>query len=433
MSPEVFTSGPFAGVSVTDAFARAAHQEEPVVVKLDPIAWPDGKGPVLEPLGDYQPGTKISALDAKARADVLLLLYTEYEIRHLLDVFTNNNAWTPARRAKWNPYCHNFAKYKASIQRIDSSDALKEGAFGYLSALKIGDKKVVLFKSELHPKVNGTALPFVPVLEQLVAELQPSLVISTGTAGAIGKKINCGDVAITARARFHCREHYPAFPDITTLTQNRTELTSTAVPNPKYLNYASEHLTKLSLPGLAKCYEKVGKRPGNGFLQKNVEPRIYTSHLVPPPAGQPMDIVSADFLTVDDVGDFERLQPLGVMNDTDDAFAFYAIGKLPAGQRPQWLSVRNASEPQIANPGLPKSTPPAKVEEALKTTAGAIYGVYQYCTTLNSAFACWAVVAGVWAAGFARQEVPPGSAALIATVISRPCGDGSKCVVDIST
>jgi hypothetical protein len=27
--------------------------------------------------------------------------------------------------------------------------------------------------------------------------------------------------------------------------------------------------------------------------------------------------------------------------------------------------------------------------------AGAIYGVYQYCTTLNSAFACWGVIAGM--------------------------------------
>jgi hypothetical protein len=28
-------------------------------------------------------------------------------------------------------------------------------------------------------------------------------------------------------------------------------------------------------------------------------------------------------------------------------------------------------------------------------TAGAIYGVYQYCTTLNSAFACWSILAGM--------------------------------------
>jgi hypothetical protein len=27
--------------------------------------------------------------------------------------------------------------------------------------------------------------------------------------------------------------------------------------------------------------------------------------------------------------------------------------------------------------------------------AGTVYGIYQYCTTLNSAFACWGVIAGL--------------------------------------
>ena len=32
------------------------------------------------------------------------------------------------------------------------------------------------------------------------------------------------------------------------------------------------------------------------------------------------------------------------MNDTDDAFAFFAIAQM-AGAKPAWVSVRNASEP----------------------------------------------------------------------------------------
>jgi hypothetical protein len=89
------------------------------------------------------------------------------------------------------------------------------------------------------------------------------------------------------------------------------------------------------------------------------------------------------------------LQPLGLMNDTDDAFAFFAIDELPAAQRPKWLSIRNASEPQIVVPPFPAGTTPTQVIDKLKSVAGAIYGVYQYCTTLNSAFACWGVVAGL--------------------------------------
>jgi len=77
---------------------------------------------------------------------------------------------------------------------------LKEGLFRYLSAVKIGGKTVVLYKSELHPKADGDLLPFVPVMGQLVSELAPSLVVSTGTAGAIGNHLQCGDVTRSADA-----------------------------------------------------------------------------------------------------------------------------------------------------------------------------------------------------------------------------------------
>ncbi len=61
--------------------------------------------------------------------------------------------------------------------------------------MKITGKNVVLYKSELHPKQDGTPLPFVRVIQQLIAELPPDVVVTTGrtgTAGAIGIWIYCG-------------------------------------------------------------------------------------------------------------------------------------------------------------------------------------------------------------------------------------------------
>jgi hypothetical protein len=106
-----------------------------------------------------------------------------------------------------------------------------------------------------------------------------------------------------------------------------------------------------------------------------------------------MVVVSADYLTVDDSADSEGLESLGILNDTDDAFLAFAIGEL--ARPPPWLSVRNASEPQIVAKPFPPGTSPQQVIDQLKGTAGTIYGIYQYCTTLNSAFACWGVVAGL--------------------------------------
>jgi hypothetical protein len=90
----------------------------------------------------------------------------------------------------------------------------------------------------------------------------------------------------------------------------------------------------------------------------------------------------------------EGLQPLGIMNDTDDAFLFYAVS-LVNGTPPKWLSMRNASEPQIVVSAFLPGTTPAAIVNKLKGVAGSIYGIYQYCTTFNSAFAGWGVVAGM--------------------------------------
>jgi hypothetical protein len=75
------------------------------------------------------------------------------------------------------------------------------------------------------------------------------------------------------------------------------------------------------------------------------------------------------------------------MNDTDDAFAFFAIAQR-AGAKPAWFPVRNAFEPQVVAPA-------SSSQDTIKSLAGTIYGIYQYCTTLNSAFACWVFVAGL--------------------------------------
>jgi len=394
MPETLFKTGTFAGFSVHDEFALAANRETGVVFNLGAISWPDQLGPAPLPLGDYQPGQKITG-PINFKADVLILLYTELETRAFLDVFTGNNDWSPSRQNTWYFYAHNFASLKNNIQGINDSDALRNGFFGYLSAVSIGDQKVVIYKTELHAKVNGNKLAIVPVIQQLVTELQPSLVISTGTAGGMGGVLNCGDVAVTSSARFRVSTQYPTFPEINSLSQSNTALSNNVAVNDKYINYAADNFTKLTLPSLAQCYNEFATRAGYAFLKKNTDPpSIYVTSINPVPGPEPMAVVTADFLSVDDSSDAEGLEPLGIMNENDDAYAFFAISKLPAGQQPQWLSIRNASDPQVVVPPIPAGTSQSQVVKQLSSIAGAIFGVYEYVTTINSAFACWAVVAG---------------------------------------
>jgi hypothetical protein len=395
MKEKVYKSDPFRNVSVNDTFARAASQETTVTVSLGPVAWPKGLAPTAQPFGAYKPG-KIITTAVSVPTDVLVILYTEQEISAFLDVFTGTPGWTAATRKAWCLYGHNFATFKGSIQGMSGDDALEAGAFGYLSSLSVGGVNVTLFKTELHPKSNGPDMPFVPVIGQLISELGPRLVITTGTAGAIGSQLQCGDVVITNTARLHCISNYPAYPDMNTMSRANTQLQSGAQVSGAYVQYAAANYTKLSLPGLAKCYAEIGGRSGYSFLKKNTQaPSIYVRGVNAVPGPEPMDIVSADYLTVDDNNDSEGLQALGTMNDTDDAFVSFAIAQLPAAQQPQWLSVRNASEPQVYSPAFPAGTSATAIVNKLKAIAGPVYGIYQYCTTLNSAFACWGVIAGM--------------------------------------
>lgn len=390
--PTRFASRSFVGVSKTDSFRVAAQNENPVVFKLPSFSFPTGLAPSPGAFSGLTPGKTVTTALSQP-CDVLVLLYTEYELRSLLDVFTGDSTWDETRQKTWYGYGHNFSTFKPMIE--DGDDATDAGILGFLYPMKIGSVHVVLYKSELHPKGNGLQVPFIPVIKQLAGELAPKLVLSTGTAGAVGSHIQCGDVAITDSARFHLQKTYGgSLASLNTLSKNQTQLKSAFTVNDQYVKYAAQNFTKLSLPGLHQCYEKIGERPQyKSFLKKNTAaPSIYLTGVNPAPAPQPMDIVSADYLTVDDSTNDEKLQSQGIMNDTDDAFAFFALGELPAGKQPKWLSVRNASEPQIVDPTLGQQSSPAK---ALSSLAGAIYGVYQYCTTLNSAFACWGVIAGM--------------------------------------
>jgi len=401
---KVFKTGTFRGVDIHDPFAVAALQEDPVVVDIGSVPWPSGLAPKVTTLGSHRPGTRISG-PLNATADVLIVLYTDEETQALLEVFTGNNSWGPARQKQWCGYAHNFAKFKAMIGNIGDDKALQQGLFGYLSAMKIGGKTVVLYKSELHPKQNGDQLPFIPVLQQLITELAPGLVISTGTAGAIGAALNCGDTVITGSARFHVQNQYADDPQINLMSQDHALLTSTAAVSPQYVDYAIANLTGLSLSGLAHCHTEVIGQSGYGFVRPNtVPPKIYVAGSTNVPGAESMAIVSADYLTVDDNHDLEGLQALGTMNDTDDAFLFYAISRL-TGPKPAWLSIRNASEPQITA-SIPAGTSASAVTRKLAGIAGRIYGIYQYCTTLTSAFACWAVVAGLPANADSRRTRP---------------------------
>jgi nucleoside phosphorylase len=223
----------------------------------------------------------------------------------------------------------------------------------------IGEAKVVLFKSDLHPATDGIKLPMVVLWQQIVGQVKPSLVITTGTAGGVGAGTQLGDVVATGSVRWDADSTFGSEPWAhTTFTSDSGQ----AVLELAAVQALLEHAQSVLMPVNAKV------------------PRTGTPQIL---GGT---TVTTDFFAFDDAADHYGLrayEPDTRAVEMDDAALGLACVGLSAP--PPWLSVRNASDPQMNLPSL--------AEEKLK--AADVYREYGYYTTTCSAIACWAIIAGL--------------------------------------
>jgi hypothetical protein len=341
--------------------------------------WPAKLRPVVKGLPDQE---RTSAAPA---TDLMVITYTTDETRAMSYVFTGQNEFEQS----WRPYGHNFSAIKPRITAglvgpHKKPTVLAQGVMAYLQLVTVRRTRVLLVKSEMHPARNGKHLPFIDLVRQLVEECTPRLVVTSGTGGAVGSHLNCGDVVVTDTALFHCRQSYSDYPEIPSIKSGGrpAPLASSVDPDVRPIQHANQRMMKLTVPGLLGDAAKLHAH-GVAFVTANQEPQIYCKHV---PGARAMNVLSADYFSVDDSHDTEGLQELGIIDDMDDAFVALAIEKADTAEKPRWLSIRNASEPQL----------PYSADEAVtKDTASKIYDSCGYHTSINGAFACWAIAAGL--------------------------------------
>jgi len=189
--------------------------------------------------------------------------------------------------------------------------------------------------------------------------VRPKVMITTGTAGAIGADVLLGDVVIAAHTRFDCTTQFKNEP--WALASYQTSALPAGV-----LAAITPDLTRVN------ASRTPGARP---------QPEIWTGD-------QQAVVVTTDLFAFDDSTDFYKLQGLGRACDMGDARVGNAM---QACSGVEWYAVRNASDPQIANPNGDI--------KAAEQKAGQIYAEWGAFTTAASAIATWAIID----AGFNRQ------------------------------
>jgi len=319
--------------------------------------------------------------DPLPRADYVVITWTVAELQALADVLT------PAiPRTRWHPYDRDFeTKYLPQIRSGAPARAAKRQA-SYCPST-IGDKSVLCMKSELHLNQDGVStgdgtatLPVADLFRQIIAEVRPKLIITTGTAGATYADHDLGDVMITRAAKFRCQREFRNESFANQTYRSDFEVSQDRFEDAKSLLLA--HAGELTEPDFAPPTTKY-RIPGDRRVlpgRKNSPALLLDGR----DFAEFRPMLTTDFFEFGTSTNHLANEGCGV--EMGDAALGMVCDELGA-QAPRWLVVRNASDPQI-NGDLPRSP------DIQAMWAVWFYEQYGYWTSVSSAIACWAIIAG---------------------------------------
>lgn len=320
----------------------------------DQVPWPVANAPRPEPLNPLP--ADADALSRFAGYDAVVMTYTAKEAETMATLFT------PGYPLKtWYQYRHNLTAYIPLVTSPQAPFNLPDWpryyhSLGLYFPCRIGEARVLLFKSGLHLDHDGPAIPFRRLVDEVMRAVRPKCFISTGTSGAIGADVALGDVVIPGRVRFYCTEK---FSDATQFPWSVNTYSPTPIPN-------------AALAAISPALTSVNARKINNDYNARSVPKIWSD--------ASDVIVTTDFYQWDNTADTFRLQGKGRACEMCDAMVGDVMQSYP---RTPWFLVRNCSDPQIPAMGDRRREKSLAGEISLK------YGGY---TTAASVIATWAII-----------------------------------------
>jgi nucleoside phosphorylase len=342
-----------------------------------PFGYPDGLAPTPQPIAP--PPDPDAPLP---HADILIVTWTAAEQRALADVFTPGFG-----RDRWYRYSRDFASHYVPLIR-QGAPALGVRRLGSWFPTQVGGTSIICFKSELHLNQDGigtgdgtATLPVKDMFQQLIREVQPSLVLTIGTAGAVYADHQLGDVVVTRAAKFRLTREFRNEP-----FNDRTYRSDWVIPRTHFA--AASRLMRSVAPRLAE--------PAFGPPTKAYP---FPGPLLEPPPNRPDikldgdDIPPFHPILTTDYFEFgtsaNRLDQHGSAVEMGDAVLGLVCEEL--ADPPRWAIVRNISDPEI-NADLPEGVGALNMQIHWAVW---FYEAFGYWTSVTGALATWGIVAGV--------------------------------------
>ena len=321
-------------------------------------------------------------------ADVVVVTWTVDEVDALSDVLTPGIG-----RKRWLRYTRGYEALLPQIRPGAPARAARRLASYCLS--EIAGRRVLCVKSELHLNQDGVttppyssrlaSLPVKALFEQIIEETGARLVITTGTAGAVYAEHELGDVVVTRAAKFRLQGEFRDAP------WNGTSYRSPwTVPTTHFA-----HATALMQQHQAQLIEPEFLPPTVNYSPLTAPRPVRRAACdikldgVAFPAFHPM--LTTDFFEFGTSTNHLEVQGCAVEMG-DAVLGLVAAERAAAGRPvPDWLVVRNCSDPQIN--GALRDHPASQNLQAM--WAVYYYRGFGYWTSVNGALACWAVIAGL--------------------------------------
>jgi nucleoside phosphorylase len=318
--------------------------------RYEDVPWPRGLAPKTGRV-NRKPNQPLP------KADILVVTWTVDEGHALSRVLT------PGKDTgnDYQSYTHNYESISKRMRA--GCPARQAGRLGAYWTTQIGKQKVLIFKSDSHMSQDGPLLPNIDVWRQIINEVKPKFVITTGTAGGIGKQFEVGDVIVSPVVRFYCTAKFKNFKHKNASIAQAYY--STTVVNRKHLDKAKQ-LFKVNADRLP---------PENPR-----QPKI----IVVAPQKLSAAVVTTDFFGFDTSSNYYKLKGLGDVSEMGDAVLGLVCQEMGANA-PRWVAVRNVSDPQIKSDGL-------TIREQAKIAAQ-IYKGFGRWSSVCSAIVSWALIA----------------------------------------